>query len=357
MSESSKILIRRIDSAEDWTAPESSSYDREEHLQQVVAASPHWVPGVPEDAFSVREFQTTAVAGRIDVLIISPDGALTAVECKLESNSDNRRKVIGQLIDYVSAIREDGYDRLAQQWAARGGGELTSMLTPEAINQLRSRIDSGTIALCWVADRIDEDLRRLIEYLNEITRDQVAVTALQLTYARHGDVEILIPRTYGGEIAAAKATPTNRSENWNRNSFREAVDNLGQPSDYDFLTRLLELLDENAREPRRGKKNPLGFGKCPNGAVFFYPYGYWNAPFNLWIGDGRLKVAGGWRGFEKVKEHPGFRPLAQLLGQVETDTASAVRVGDLEVTADEFWAVAVETAEEVHNEILAEEPG
>jgi hypothetical protein len=72
MTDSSKILVRRIDSSEDWTAPESQSYDREDHLQQVVATSPHWVPGVPEGAFSVREFHTVAVAGRVDVVIIDP---------------------------------------------------------------------------------------------------------------------------------------------------------------------------------------------------------------------------------------------------------------------------------------------
>lgn len=351
MTDSSKILVRRIDSSEDWTAPESQSYDREDHLQQVVATSPHWVPGVPEGAFSVREFHTVAVAGRVDVVIIAPDGAVTAVECKLESNSDNRRKIIGQLIDYVSAIREDGFDRFVEQWTTRGGGELSSLLAPEAIDELQSRIESGTIALCWVADRIDEDLRRLIEYLNQVTQDQIAVTALQLAYARHGNLEILIPSTYGGEIAAAKATHREgrSSENWTREGFVEAVED---PGDQAFIIRLLELIDENAQAPGVSKKRRLTFGTRPGGGMFLYPYGLWNATFKLAINAaGRLTIAGCWRGFPKVSGHKGFAELAAMLGQQESDSATFVTLTGLD--PDDVWRVALQTALDIHGQEVA----
>ena len=36
-------------------APQSSSYVNEAHVQEVLASSPHWVPGVPERSLSVRE--------------------------------------------------------------------------------------------------------------------------------------------------------------------------------------------------------------------------------------------------------------------------------------------------------------
>lgn len=208
MTDSRKILIRHGPSSP-WTSPESASYIDEKHLQEVVAASPHWVPGMPEKAFSVREFYT--LAGPVDVVIVGPDGSLTAVECKLESNPEKRRMVIGQLIDYASAIRQEGAERFIEKWHARGGTDLESELDDDAMQEFRDRIQTGRIGLCWVADRIDDDLRRLIEYLNEITTDKIAVTALQLSYAKHGEIELLIPSTYGGEIAAAKAANSGRN--------------------------------------------------------------------------------------------------------------------------------------------------
>jgi hypothetical protein len=228
MTDSSKILIRH-GSTSQWFAPESTSYIDEKHLQEVVAASPHWVPGVPENSFKVREFYT--LAGPVDVMIVGLDGSLTAVECKLESNPEKRRMVIGQLIDYASAIRQEGAERFIEKWHARGGVNLKSELDSDAMQELRDRIQSGRIGLCWVADRIDDDLRRLIEYLNEITNDLVAVTALQLAYARHGEVELLIPSTYGGEIAAAKAANSGRnvgSDNRDWTQYQIVVD--GQDS-------------------------------------------------------------------------------------------------------------------------------
>ena len=35
-----------------WMAPQSSSYVNEAHVQEVLASSPHWVPGVPERSLS-----------------------------------------------------------------------------------------------------------------------------------------------------------------------------------------------------------------------------------------------------------------------------------------------------------------
>jgi hypothetical protein len=128
VTESNRILVHRIGDPAPRTAPESSPNVSEAHLQEVLVASPHWLSGVPEGSFSVRELSTSAGPG--DVVIVAPDGALTAVACKLESNIEKRR----------------------------------------------------------IVDRIDADLRRLVEYLNRATDDRIAVTALQLSYARHADL-------------------------------------------------------------------------------------------------------------------------------------------------------------------------
>ncbi|WP_244163411.1 hypothetical protein [Rhodococcus koreensis] len=78
--------------------------------------------------------------------------------------------------------------------------------------------------LCHAVDQIDADLRRLVEYLNQITRDAIQVTALQLAYARHGDLGILITSTYGGEIAAAKArTSADTTTRGTKDSFLDTI--------------------------------------------------------------------------------------------------------------------------------------
>ena len=74
---------------------------------------------------TVRELATSA--GPADVCIVGPDGSITVVECKLASNSDRRRMVIGQVIDYASAIWLDGEKAFREQWARQGGAELDEL--------------------------------------------------------------------------------------------------------------------------------------------------------------------------------------------------------------------------------------
>jgi len=67
------------------------------------------VPAVRPDkvsqgaAITVRSAASAGIGG-----IAAPDSAITVVECKLESNAEKRRMVIGQLIDYAAAITADG---------------------------------------------------------------------------------------------------------------------------------------------------------------------------------------------------------------------------------------------------------
>lgn len=328
------ILVHRVGDPGPWTAPDSASYSNESHLQEVLSTSPHWVPGIPEGAMAVRELRTSA--GPADVVIIAPDGALTVVECKLESNTERRRMVIGQLVDYAAALSVDGYDQLRTAWAARGGPDIDSALAPGAVEDLRSRIQTSTIGLCLAVDRIDADLRRLVEYLNRITRDQIAVTALQLVYARHGELEVLVPSTYGGEIASAKAAVDHqRRDLWNRESFAAALEDS---ADREFFARLLDRLDEH--QNRCGGRDLLWCGTRPRGGLFFHLHRHdAHPPFQLAINSaGQLTVAGTWRGFKGFAGHPGFAELARMLGQDAAGPARFVPVAGLD--PDVLWDVA-----------------
>jgi hypothetical protein len=102
VNDGGKVLVRRAGSGEAWTTPEASVYRNEKHLQELLAGDPARVPGVTVEANAVEELPTAA--GPVDVCIIDVDGSLTVVECKLASNSEKRRMVIGQVIDYAAAI-------------------------------------------------------------------------------------------------------------------------------------------------------------------------------------------------------------------------------------------------------------
>lgn len=331
-------------------APEAGTYDNESHLQALLAADPARVPCVADGAFSVRELPTSG--GPIDVCIVDRDGSLTVVECKLASNSERRRMVIGQVIDYASAIWLDGEASFLAAWRRRGGDDLAEALIPAALDQLKSNIVDARLNLCLAVDLIDADLRRLIEYLNLVTRDQISVTALQLAYARHGDLEILIPSSYGGEIAAAKVRGSGRSADpWTKELFIGA---LASESDR-RLAEYLFLLSGQLRE-QKGDHEALWFGARPGGSIFFHPYGLRFPPFQLWVNKaGRLLVYGNWKNFSNLTGHAGFAELAMLLDQDHNAGARGVPAGTLDL--DEFWSTALRCAVAINSEDVAQGEG
>lgn len=320
-------------------SPEMAAYDNEDHLQRIISAAPHQIAGISDSALTVREFQTSA--GPADVCIVDRDGSITVVECKLASNSERRRMVIGQVIDYASAICVDGPAAFRNRWARQGGPEL-SALDDNAAAHLDDCIDNGRVHLCLAVDRIDEDLRRLVEYLNRITRENVRVTALQLAYARHGNLEVLVPSTFGGELATAKARRAETGQAWTLESF---VDALASPEDRVLAESFFELQRGTSRT--HGDHDDFWFGNRPGGGIFFHPYGLRYAPLMLKIDrDGALFGSGTWNNYPGIRNHAGFAQLAEFVGQDHWASASAFLIADLD--ADELWQIVLRCAENIN---------
>ncbi|WP_326603068.1 hypothetical protein [Rhodococcus sp. PD04] len=214
------LLIRDTSTGGSWSSPEMTAYTNEDHLQAIIArgtrARPRSSRQRPGAAGAIHCRRPGRCVHR------RPAGEIIMVECKLASNSDRRRMVIGQVLDYAAAIWQSGPEAFHRQWSRQGGPDL-SELDDGARDRLDRNLEDGRIHLCLAVDLIDADLRRLVEYLNRITRDDVRVTALQLAYARHGNIEILVPSTYGGEIAHAKSQAVRQKDSWTKESFLDAI--------------------------------------------------------------------------------------------------------------------------------------
>ena len=327
------ILVRQSPSGV-WTEPETSRYADESHLQELLAADPTRIPGIPVGSKAVRELATSA--GPIDICVVSPSGAITVVECKLKKNSEPRRMVIGQVIDYASALKADGFPSFQQKWLARDGDDLDQLLEDGDVKLLERNLQLGNINLCLAVDQIDDELKRLVLYLSDISSDEISVSAIQLTYARQGDLEILVPSSYGTEIAQAKAS--NRvatSEHWTWETF---VSDLSHPDDLRCAHELKNQLDE---APSTGSYPKLWFGTRPKGGIFFHIWGERYAAFQLIIGaSGRLMLSGNWAWWSSLENDEGFAELASFLGQNHLEPKKRVLLSELNL--QELWRIATE---------------
>jgi len=214
----SGVLYRKAGGA--WTSPIESGYVSEDHLQAMIDEFPELLPGVSPDSYVCREFSTDS--GPIDNLIINAkDGSLTLVECKLAKNPEVRRKILGQIIDYAASLSRLDFEEFHQRWKDRGGVDLTAIETAKGPLSLAvtSNLETARFTLLLAVDEINEPLKQMVEYIQDKTDSSTRVALIEL--ARHitGDVEILIPQTYGYEALKSQTVARAEREPWSKDEY------------------------------------------------------------------------------------------------------------------------------------------
>ncbi|KQW47389.1 hypothetical protein ASC77_13050 [Nocardioides sp. Root1257] len=263
------ILVRGDDSK--WREPEVTSYENEAALQQLVADSPDLLTG--KDLATVDEFWIPEV-GSVDIVGVGADGGVTVVECKLRANPEIRREVVGQVLAYAGGLWQMDYEAFAATWSARAGRPLLDHVAEKTgateSDQVRTGIETslrtGEFTLVIVVDEITGELKRIIEWLNVMTRQEVSVLALELQYLKEGSTEILVPRLYGEALASAKRSPSSTNgHKWSAESFAAAIAELDVPAKA-AVTDLMAHGEESGLYPW------WGVGQTP-GMSWYYQVG------------------------------------------------------------------------------------
>lgn len=277
------LLINRAGSG--WRSPEVREYTDEAHLQDLLAQQPGLLPGVPPHARAVTELLLTD-GSKVDVVTVAPQGDLAVVECKLASNPEMRRSVIGQVLAYASGLWRMGLEDFERAWGQRSGGRslAESVLGPEHADDdaqalhtgVAERLRDGRFTLILAVDAITPELRRIVEYLNAKTVGDVSVLAQELRYAREGDVEIIVPRVFGAELAGARDRARSPKRQFTEQDFLQALAEAG-PKATSVGTRLLDRFRDEVDH------FTWGVGVRPNAtAVFTTSAGEEFKPWSIW---------------------------------------------------------------------------
>ena len=237
------VLVRHGDEA--WRPPERSGYTDEAHLQAILLEHPWLIPGVTRNAQVCIEFQSGV--GPADVVAVDLENGLTLVECKLASNREVRREIIGQVLDYASRFWRMSVEDFDARWSSRTGRSLFAdeRQGTELWTRLEKSLSSGEFRIVLAVDEINSDLRRIVEYLNHVTSPSVAVIAVVYSRSQDGDIEILSRQIFGEELAEAKSQRSrDERERWTRDQFLTWIDE-NEPS---ISTKARIILDALAAE-------------------------------------------------------------------------------------------------------------
>ena len=99
----SLMLIRPVGGGS-WHTPETTAYTNEAELRDLLAETPSLLPGIDEGPTAAGKEMPISGTGKADVVVVDASGDITVVECKLAANPEIRRRVVGQLLAYSSAI-------------------------------------------------------------------------------------------------------------------------------------------------------------------------------------------------------------------------------------------------------------
>jgi len=148
-------------------------------LQDLIHAEPEILPvGQIEPGFGTLVPIAREVPcghGYIDNLLLTPTGEIVLVETKLWANSQARREVVAQALDYVAALTRMGYEALQAAVARAPSGPKTiypcfadmpdALSEPEFVDAVSANLVRGRMLVLVVGDGIRREAEALADLL------------------------------------------------------------------------------------------------------------------------------------------------------------------------------------------------
>lgn len=214
-----------------WEALAPMEYVNEDELQRLLdSGSAELIPADPalDEAHVVFARELSTGSGPIDLIGIGSSGSITIMECKLARNHQIKREVVGQVLDYAASLWETDLLALSDAFRARAGsdpfeairrqfGEDAESFDEEACrSEVARRLREGDFRLLVAVDRIDPELRRIIQYVNSRGGPGPGLRLVAVEFPRYqqGTIQVLVPEAYGDELAQRKASTSRESRRW-----------------------------------------------------------------------------------------------------------------------------------------------
>ncbi|MFY9532141.1 MAG: hypothetical protein WAR24_24825, partial [Candidatus Acidiferrales bacterium] len=162
----------------EWQEAKILRYSDERDLQTMLYSSPQLIP-VQGELTKRRIFIDEAGlpgSGSSDLIGVDNDGEIYLVECKLATNPEIRREVIGQILEYAYFLWEMSYEDFDRLFVKRKGKTLKELLTEsvaegwefEAFRKAATEnLKTGKFHLIIAVDEMNEQLGEIIAFLGK----------------------------------------------------------------------------------------------------------------------------------------------------------------------------------------------
>lgn len=267
-------ILMKIDSTNQdsrWEALAPMEYVNEDELQRLLdSGSAELIPADPalEEAHVVFARELSTRSGPIDLIGIGSSGSITIMECKLAKNHQIKREVVGQVLDYAASLWESDIATLSEAFRARSGsdpfeairrqfGEEAESFDEEGCrSEVARRLLEGDFRLLVAVDRIDPELRRIIQYVNSRggSKPGLRLVAVEFPRYQQGTIQVLVPEAYGDGLVP-NPPPSHVTRQWTIEDYFAALAPDSQ------LAPIVHRLRDWAAERRLTEQ--MGHGQTP----------------------------------------------------------------------------------------------
>ena len=250
-------------------------FSTEDELQALIAQHPELLdgeqirPGDPRRWIlitrekGISQTPGSSVWWSLDHLIVDQDAVPTLVEVKRGSNSEIRRTIVGQMLEYAAHASQtwtadelrETFERSATNRGVNPSEELGKLLQwdgePDADvfwENVARNLDAKRLRLLFVADEIPDTLERVVEFLNA-QMPNIEVLAVEIKQFRGTSSQTLVPRVLG-----RIADTTSRSISVLRRelTLETFLEELASDEARNVVDRLLNVVREHGGFPAWG---------------------------------------------------------------------------------------------------------
>ena len=226
MDEKRENLHTQLQTAS-WNPLTEGEFETEDLLQQLIGQHPELLageqirPGRPPALDSHPGVRCRLRVGQLTYLLIDQQARPTLVEVKRGSNREIRRTIVGQMLDYAATAAgvwsERDMRRIFEESSDNPDDEIGNLLGDDNEpdidafwEQLATNLDANRLRLLFVADEIPNELERVVKFLNEQTRDNLEVLAVEVKRYPGRSTQTLVSRVIGQTNTRA---PLNNARN------------------------------------------------------------------------------------------------------------------------------------------------
>ncbi len=203
--------------------------------------------------------------GRWDHLFLDQDAIPTIVEVKRSTDTRIRREVVGQMLEYAAnAVVHWSIDRLRAEFEAYGENyeqalrellEVTEGGSEEFWQKVKTNLQTGKVRLIFVSDKIPDELRRIVEFLNEqMNPAEVLAVEIKQYVSQDSNLKTLVPRILGQTAKAQdnKSGVARSSRKWDEKSFLERLETVRGKEETTIARAILEWAERQQIPVRWG---------------------------------------------------------------------------------------------------------